>query len=386
MLFEPVKLGNLTLPNRFVLPAMQRGWGKDYAPTPRLTGFYRKCVAGGTPLIITEAVAIDHPSATWQSSFVLMLNNDTREAWRECIDGVHEEGGIIFLQLWHEGAIRREGQGPYPDAPTLSASGLIQKGRPNGRAATTQELDEIRAAYVRGAIMAQELGADGIELQSAHGYFLDQFLWPETNLRTDQYGGNILKRASFAANIIADIRKHVGPDFVIGIRFSQWKEVDFAARIVATAEELAEMVTLWEQAGADFFHCSARRFYEGEWPPDPRGLAGWTKALTNAVVIANGSVGVSVPLIDTFAPGLDLHDTSRTSASELENRLANSEFDLVSVGRANIADPSWSAKVQAGNYGEIQPFCREMLNEALEEWDADLIEEVTTHIKGAVRT
>lgn len=383
MLFTPFDIRGMHLRNRFVLPAMQRGWGYKYAPTDRLTDFYRKCVQGGTSLIITESVAVDHPSVTWQSSFVVMLTDETSAAWRELIRGVKEEGGAISIQLWHEGAIRREGEGgPYPNATTLSPSGLIQAGRPNGRAATIQELDEIRAAFVEGAVRAQDLGADAVEVHSAHGYFLDQFLWTETNLRDDKYGGDIADRANYAAEIVSDIRSRVGEDFVIGLRFSQWKEVDFQAKIVHTPEELGSMLRLLENAGVDLFHVSSRRFFEPEWAGSPMGIAGWTKSLTHAAVMTNGSVGVSAPLLNTFDAGEGPQDTSRESIEELERRMSRGEFDLVSVGRANIADPSWVKKAEAGEFDKIVQFKKEMLNEALSEWDADLIQEAHPTIKG----
>ena len=86
--------------------------------------------------------------------------------------------------------MRRVAEGhPLAGYPALSPSGLIQGGRSNGRAMTGAELDELKQAYVRAALHAQSLGADGIEVHSAHGYLLDQFLWPETNRREDGYGG-----------------------------------------------------------------------------------------------------------------------------------------------------------------------------------------------------
>jgi len=105
---------------------------------------------------------------------------------------------------------------PLANHPALSPSGLIQSGRPNGRAMTAQELRDLKQAYVSAAQHAQSLGADGIEVHSAHGYLLDQFLWAETNTRADRYGGRTLaERARYAAEIVADMRRAVGADFVI---------------------------------------------------------------------------------------------------------------------------------------------------------------------------
>ena len=102
----------------------------------------------------------------------------------------------MLMQLWHEGAIRKEGgSGPYSQYPTLSPSGLAHAGKPNGRAATLEDLEAIKAAFVKGALAALEIGACGIEVHACHGYLLDQFLWAETNRRTDGYGGDDMAAA-----------------------------------------------------------------------------------------------------------------------------------------------------------------------------------------------
>jgi 2,4-dienoyl-CoA reductase-like NADH-dependent reductase (Old Yellow Enzyme family) len=143
-LFAPLTVNGLTLPNRFVMPGMQRQWCEEGVPQPRLAEYYRQRV----------------------------------------------EGGRMFLQLWHEGAVRKEGgDGRYSQFPSLSPSGLAHAGKPNGRGATQQELDDILDAFVRGAVAARRIGAAGVEVHACHGYLLDQFLWAETNQRSDGYGG-----------------------------------------------------------------------------------------------------------------------------------------------------------------------------------------------------
>ena len=82
-----------------------------------------------------------------------------------------------------------------------------------------------------------------MEVHACHGYLLDQFLWPRTNLRTDRYGGaSVRDRATFPAEVIAAVRDATGPDFVISVRISQWKEADYDAKIAASAAELGQLV------------------------------------------------------------------------------------------------------------------------------------------------
>ena len=147
-LFTPFAIKGITLPNRFVMPGMQRQWCDDGVPQPRMVDYYRQRVEGGVGLIITESCAVDHPSST-QVPFYCRIDDATMSAWERCFDAVNRAGGRMFLQLWHEGAVRKEGgDGPYSQFPTLSPSGLVHQGKPNGRAATGEDLDAIRDAFV----------------------------------------------------------------------------------------------------------------------------------------------------------------------------------------------------------------------------------------------
>jgi 2,4-dienoyl-CoA reductase-like NADH-dependent reductase (Old Yellow Enzyme family) len=360
-LFSPFKIKGLTLPNRFVMPGMQRQWCDNGTPQPRLAQYYRRRVEGGVGLIITESCAVDHPSST-QVPLFTRITDATLDAWAECFAAVKSAGGRMFMQLWHEGAIRKEGgDGPYAGYPTLSPSGLVRAGKSNGRAATTEDLESIKDAFVRGALAAQQIGADGVEVHSCHGYLLDQFLWAETNRRTDGYGGDDIRaRVRFPAEIVRAIRSAVGPEFIISFRFSQWKEVDYDARIAPTWQDLEVMLTELRTSGVDIFHASARRFWIPEWPNSDLGLAGWTKSLTDAPVIAVGSVGLDIDVMENFF-GKEAQPTGETGLRELLRRFNNAEFDMVAVGRGHIGDPDWVNKVAQGQYDDLRLFTKKDL-------------------------
>ena len=143
------------------------------------------------------------------------------------------------------------------------------------------DYDAIREAFVRGALAAKQIGAAGVEVHACHGYLLDQFLWAETNRRTDGYGGeDIRARVRFPAEIVQAIRQAVGEQFPISFRFSQWKEVNYNARITPTPRDLQTMLTILRAAGVDVFHASARYFWVAEWPNSDLGIAGWTKSIS----------------------------------------------------------------------------------------------------------
>ena len=357
-LFTPFAIKGLKLPNRFVMPGMQRMWCDDGVPQPKLAEYYRQRVEGGVGLIITESCAVDHPSST-QTPMFCRINDATMSAWQRCFDAVNRAGGRMLLQLWHEGAIRKEGgDGPYSKFPTLSPSGLVHAGKPNGSAATLEDLDAIRGAFVRGALAARELGAAGVEIHSCHGYLLDQFLWPDTNRRTDGYGGDDIRaRVRFPAEIVCAIREALGDEFPISFRFSQWKEVDYKARITPTPGDLRTMLAILRAAGVDVFHASARYFWVPEWTESDWGVAGWTKSMTDAPVIAVGSVGLDTDVMDNFF-GKEAKSTGEAGLRELARRFGNGEFDLISVGRSLIGDPEWVNKVRDGRLSEIRMFTK----------------------------
>lgn len=364
-LFTPFRLNSITLRNRFVMPGMQRGHSRGGAPLPELAEYYRRRAAGGVALVISESCAVDHPSATQQPS-ASWLRPDTAEAWERCVELVRGEGSHMLLQLWHEGALRKD--------DGISPSGLAFAGRRNGRAATTDELVELREAWVRSALIAQEIGAAGIEVHACHGYMLDQFLWAATNRRDDGYGGDDIRdRVRFIAEIVAAIRAACGPDFVVSVRYSQWKEADYEAKIVETPAELDLFLRELRAAGADVFHASTRRFWLPEWPGDERSLAGWSKSLTDRPVITVGSVGLDVDVMDSLLLGTEATTRVEEGVRELVRRFENGEFDLVSVGRGVIGDADWVNKVRDRRYEEIRGFTRADL--AAGDWDASLVEE-----------
>jgi 2,4-dienoyl-CoA reductase-like NADH-dependent reductase (Old Yellow Enzyme family) len=273
------------------------------------------------------------------------------------VAGVHEAGGAMFLQLWHQGAVNYGGDAESnPDFVALSPSGLSHPGETFGRAATEAELDSIKRAFVQGALDAQQIGTDGVELHSAHGFLLDQFLWPGTNLRTDRYGGSsITDRATFVAEVTQAVREATGPDFVISVRISQWKESDYDAKIVEEPAELGQLIPMLRSAGADIFHASTRRFWMPEWEGSDLGLAGWVKSFTGAPVIAVGSVGLDIDVMASL-DGQEGNPTGASRIAELVRRFQRGDFDLVSVGRSQIGDPEWVAKVADHRIPDIRPF------------------------------
>jgi 2,4-dienoyl-CoA reductase-like NADH-dependent reductase (Old Yellow Enzyme family) len=143
---------------------------------------------------------------------------------------------------------------------------------------------------------------------------------------------------------------------VISLRFSQWKMTDYTTRSASSPLELEVMLQVLSQAGVDLFHASTRRFGQPEWPADsPLSLAGWTRKLTGKPVIAVGGVGLSVDMVETFT-GMESQGPPQINFAGLAKAFHGQEFDLISVGRSNIADPDWVSKVRDGRWEEIRQF------------------------------
>jgi 2,4-dienoyl-CoA reductase-like NADH-dependent reductase (Old Yellow Enzyme family) len=353
-LFRPFRVKTLELANRIVMAPMTRGFSPGGVPGPDVAAYYRRRAENDVGLIVTEGTVIDHPASSGNPAVPYFYGDEALVGWAKVLASVHEVGGKIVPQLWHVGALRKSG--PNPDVRPVSPSGIAKPGERVGDPLTETEIGEIVNAYARAAAAARRIGFDGIELHAAHGYLIDQFFWDVTNQRTDRYGGDLVQRTRFAVEVIEACRRAVGPDFPIAFRFSQWKLQDFNAKVATTSDALARWLAPLVDAGVDVFHCSGRRFWEGEFDGSTLNLAGWTKKLTGQPVITVGSVGLD----NDFVAGLIERKTGQVAALDrLLRMLDDGEVDLVAIGRALLVDASWVAKIRDGRVNELLPFTPE---------------------------
>jgi 2,4-dienoyl-CoA reductase-like NADH-dependent reductase (Old Yellow Enzyme family) len=360
-LFEPVTLGSLTLPNRIAMAPMTRNASADNVPHELNVEYYRKRAAAGVGLIISEGTCVNHPGASGYPGVPYFYGAERLAGWKKVVDAVHAEGGKFAPQLWHVGAVRKAGTPPEGDVPGFGPSGMNVPGKVNRHVMTQSDIDDVIRAFAEAARDAQAIGCDAIELHSAHGYLLDQFLWEGTNQRTDAYGGSMQNRARFVVEVIEACRAEVGASFPIIMRWSQWKQQDYTAKLASTPAELEVFLAPFVDAGVDIFHCSTRRFWEPEFEGSDLNLAGWTKKITGKPTITVGSVGLNADFLPQ--PGESAFRSAEpASLDELMRRMNQSEFDLVAVGRALIANPDWPALVRAGHIESIESYSSEMLN------------------------
>lgn len=359
-LFEPFETHNLKLRNRVAMAPMTRNFSPGGIPGDDVVAYYRRRAEAGVGLIITEGTTVNHPAANGYPNVPAFHGKEALAGWKKVVDAVHAAGGAIFPQLWHVGAVRKEGMEPDPSVPGYSPSGLFAPGKPNGRAMTKEDIRDVVRAFGEAARDAKALGFDGVEIHGAHGYLLDQFLWEGTNQRDDEYGGSLENRLRFVVEIVEEVRRQVGPEFPVMLRFSQWKQQDYEARLVETPEELERFLKPLVAAGVDIFHASTRRFWEPEFEGSDLNLAGWTQKLSGKPAMSVGSVGLSEDFISgTFASKQE--SVEKAGIDELVERMARHEFELIAVGRALLQDPEWLLKVRDGRFDEIRPFARKSL-------------------------
>jgi 2,4-dienoyl-CoA reductase-like NADH-dependent reductase (Old Yellow Enzyme family) len=353
-LFQPFQLQGLALQNRIVMAPMTRSHSPEGVPGAEVAAYYRRRAEGGVGLIITEGTFVDHPVAGFDPKVPRFYGEQALAGWRRVAEQVHAAGGRIFPQLWHVGMVVSPGQELKPGVKPISPSGMTQA-----------DIDAVIEAFAKGAQSAKDLGFDGVELHGAHGYLIDQFFWGGTNERTDKYGGDLVSRTRFAAEIIGEVRRRVGPDFPVVLRYSQWKLQDYEAKLARTPEELDRFLRPLVDAGVDAFHCSTRRFWEPEFSQSDLNsadlnLAGWTKKLTGKPSITVGSVTLNEDVMTSFGTA---NTAEVTGIDNLLDRLDRNEFDLVAIGRSLIVNPGWPEIVRTGALNELQPFNRSALGE-----------------------
>lgn len=225
-LWDPVKLGNITLPHRFAMAPMTRSRAKpDGTPGDLAAEYYAQRASLG--LIITEGT---QPSDDGQGYTTTPgIYTDAHVAgWKKVTSAVHKAGGRIFIQLMHAGRMAHPDNTPHhrqPVAPSAVAPGQQMftptgmQDAPTPRALTTEEIKATVQDFRLAARRSIEAGADGVEIHGANGYLIQQFFAPNANLRTDEYGGSIVNRARFALEVAKAVAAEIGAERT-GIRLS----------------------------------------------------------------------------------------------------------------------------------------------------------------------
>ena len=225
-LFEPYKLGPITLANRAVMAPLTRNRAVDgFVPNPLAVEYYAQRASAG--LLITEASQVSQQGQGYQDTPGIYTPAQVA-GWRKVTDEVHKRGGKIYIQLWHVGRISHTDLQENKAAP-VAPSAIRAKGKTfvggtfvevsEPRALELNEIPGIVDSFRKAAANAIEAGFDGVEIHGANGYLLDQFAKDGANKRTDAYGGSIENRAKLMIEVATAVAKEIGADKT-GIRIS----------------------------------------------------------------------------------------------------------------------------------------------------------------------
>ncbi|KRF08891.1 1,2-oxophytodienoate reductase [Arthrobacter sp. Soil782] len=320
MLFSPITVGELKLPNRLVMAPLTRcRSGQDGVPGPIVVEHYRQRASLG--LIVSEGTYPSHAGQGFPGQPGLVTDEQI-EGWSRVTDAVHAEGGRIFAQVMHAGRVTHEDTNGGrtvvgPSAIAIDGVTRTYKGKqpyPVPHALSEDELPGVIEEFVQGSLNAIKAGFDGVELHGANGYLLHEFLSPAANQREDQYGGSPENRARFVVKVVEAVAKAVGAEKV-GIRISPEHNVQGATEL--DREDLRRTYSALTQAIS------------------PLGLA-YLSVLHNepsGELVRELREQFNGPFL--LNTGFSVMTTRDEAISLVENDLA----DAVVVGRAAIANP-----------------------------------------------
>lgn len=342
MLFTPYHLGQLTLPNRIVMPPMTRaraGAGAGHVPAPMMADYYAQRASAG--LIITEGTQIS-PQGQGYAWTPGIHSPEQVAGWRRVTDAVHAAGGRIFAQLWHVGRISHTALQPGGAAP-VSSSPLVAEGvkvfiDPEGRgpasgvgemvqhsaprALTEAEIGQIVQDFATAARNALEAGFDGVELHGANGYLIEQFIDSQANTRTDGYGGSLPNRLRFLREVTEAVIGVVGAGRV-GVRLASLTTLQGAVDDTPQATYLAAAALL-DALGVVYLHIA-----EADWDDAPDMPAAFREALR---MIYGGT----------------LIYAGKYTRERAETALEKGWADLIGFGRPFVANPDLPERLQHG--------------------------------------
>lgn len=381
MLFSPLKIGNVEIKNRIVMAPMMMGFGQfNGNATEKMINYYEERAKGGTGLIITEITRVN--DLTGASSFgQLAASKDRNIESISCLaERMHKHGAKIFVELHHPGrqnvnlmintvpiSVLCDNIMPKNLYSKLLYGSIVPLGKKlvekdlffrtvspsksnrskfagsTNKALSVSQIKKIISQFGDAAYRVKKAGCDGIELHASHGYLIQQFLSPETNKRTDQYGGSLENRMRFLLEIIDDVRKKCGKDYPLIVRLTVDEMYDKIGQSNKgyTLSEGIEMAKILEKKGIDAIDVSSAGYDTFNYWLEPTTFeCGWRKNLAAEI-----KKSVNIPVI---AANLI------RSPEQAEQQLQEGIQDFVALGRPHIADPHWCNKVLENREDEIK--------------------------------
>jgi dimethylglycine catabolism A len=341
-IFTPIKLNQLTLPNRIYSTAHAEVYAETGGlPGDRYIRYYEEKAKGGLGMAIcggSSPVSIDVPQGAWRP--VNLTTDRVIEPMALLAETVHRHGMKIMIQATHMGRRSAYAGDPWPHL--VSPSGVREfVHRGNAKAIEIEDIKRIISDFAAAAKRVKASGFDGIEISAAHQQLIDQFWSPRTNMRTDEYGGSLTNRMRFGVEVLTAVREAVGGDFCVGLRMcadefhDDGLDHEVLKEIAQAMSErgLIDFISVIG-SGADTHNTLANCMPPMALPPEPFvHLAAGIKSVVNVPV---------------------LHAQGIRDITQAERILGNGLVDMVGMTRAHIADPHIMKKVREGREDQIR--------------------------------
>lgn len=349
---NPIRINTLLIKNRIVFPAMCTKYAApDGGVTERMLRYYEERAKGGAGLVTIEATSVDPTGNSFSRG--LSIADDARlPGLTDLARRVKRHGARISIQLQHGGRAALP-QFSGHAVPLVSAIPGVTP-YDNSVILSEEEIARLVECWGKAAIRAREAGFDAVEIHGAHGYLINQFMSPLTNLREDAYGGSFENRMRFPLEVLRAVRKQVGPDFPILFRYSMEEFMPGGIDM----EQAVRIAKVMADNGVDMLNVSIGIGESVEYIIPPASVPdGWNADRAAAIKRAVGS-RIPVAVVGRIC--------NRKAA---ENIIASGKADLVAMGRALLADPFLPAKLAEGRDDEIltcigcNEGCTGMLNE-----------------------
>jgi 2,4-dienoyl-CoA reductase (NADPH2) len=333
MLFSPIRVGQMELKNRMVMPAMHYLNSEEGMVTPHYIDFYVERAKGGVGLIVIGGCTIDETSG---ATNMLSIRDDRFMPRLAALAGaLKAQGAKVAVQLFHAGRYARSqhmgGRQPVSSSPIPSR---ITRETP--RELSIQEIKAIEKNYALAAARVKQAGFDAVEVLCAAGYLISQFLSPVVNRRKDEYGGDLQNRMRFALEVVQEVRRTVGADYPLAVRLAGNEFMEgglenneaqaFSRELEKAGADMLSVIGGWHESGVPQISMAV-----------PRG---------GFVYLAQGvKQAVSIPVMAC----------NRINDPVLaEQILRDGRADLIAFARSLIADPELPNKARLGRLDEIR--------------------------------
>jgi 2,4-dienoyl-CoA reductase-like NADH-dependent reductase (Old Yellow Enzyme family) len=332
-MFEATEINGMKMANRFVRSATWEGMAADDgACSPKLVGLMSELAKGDVGLIITSHAYIrqDGQAGPWQLG---IYNDALIQGLREMTQAVHDHGGSVVLQAAHAGFFANAKlTGQTPLAPS-HVEGIAKSPR---KEMSVDDIQEIVEAFGAAASRAREAGFDGVQIHSAHGYLLSQFLSPAFNKRADEYGGSVENRAKLLLEVLRRVRDSVGADFPVLAKMNSEDFLDGGL----TLEDSLKVGALLEEGGIDAIELSGGTVVSGKLSPSRMGIKSEEKEAYFRESAKAFKEALKVPIIMVGG---------NRSFQLAERLVAQGYTDYISMSRPFIREPALIKRWASGD-------------------------------------